>query len=201
MATVYVVDDDATVRQSLEWLMGSVGLPVRSFATAEEFLTAWSREAPGCLVLDIRMPGMGGLNLLSRLADEETRIPVIIVTGYADVPTAVRAMKTGAVDFIEKPFNDQELLDRVRRAVQQGTQNGREQTRRSDVQQRLATLTSRERQVLKKILAGLTSRQIAEELGLSARTVEVHRGNVMKKMRAEGVQKLVRLTFDLKIEG
>lgn len=192
-ATVFVIDDDPAIRESLRWLIESVGLNVKVFATAPEFLESYVPGPPSCLVLDIRMPGMSGLDLQAELAAREIRVPVIIITGHAEVPVAVRAMKAGAFDFIEKPFSDQLLLDRIARAIEFDTQARRGRSAQADVASRLAQLTPRERQVMELVIAGKANKVIASELGLSPKTVEVHRAHVMKKMQADSLADLVRL--------
>jgi two-component system response regulator FixJ len=193
--TVFVVDDDPAVRDSLRWLLQSVGLPVKTHATAEEFLASYDPSAPGCLVLDLRMPGMGGLNLQEELAARRMTLPVIMITGHAEVPAAVRAMKTGAIDFIEKPFSDELLLDRIRRAIQADLQAREAQAQHAEVARRYGLLTPRERQVMACVVAGKANKVIAAELGLSVKTVEVHRANVMHKMAVDSIAELVRLAL------
>ncbi|HYH40269.1 MAG TPA: response regulator transcription factor [Azospirillum sp.] len=194
--TVYVVDDDEAVRTSLAWLIGSVGLAVRAFGSADAFLAAWTEERPGCLVLDVRMPGMSGLELQEALARRGSSLPVIIVTGHADVPMAVRALKAGAIDFIEKPFNDQLLLDRIQDAVKRSQAAFAGQARRARVQSLLARLTPRERQVAELVAAGKPNKVIAFELDLSMKTVEVHRHNAMDKLEVASVADLTRLFME-----
>ncbi|WP_431861132.1 response regulator transcription factor [Azospirillum sp.] len=191
--TVFVVDDDEAVRKSLAWLIGSVGLAVQAYESADAFLASWTVERPGCLVLDVRMPGMSGLELQDALARRGSSLPVIIVTGHADVPMAVRALKAGAVDFIEKPFNDQVLLDRIQDAVKRSQSAFAGQARRALVQALLARLTPRERQVAELVAAGKPNKVIAFELDLSMKTVEVHRHNVMDKLEVASVADLTRL--------
>jgi len=192
-ATVFVIDDDPAIRESLRWLIESVGLNVKVFATAPEFLESYLPGPPSCLVLDIRMPGMSGLDLQAELAARDIRVPVIIITGHAEVPVAVRAMKAGAFDFIEKPFSDQLLLDRISRAIEFDTQVRHGRSVQADVASRLAQLTPRERQVMELVIVGKANKVIASELGLSPKTVEVHRAHVMKKMQADSLADLVRL--------
>lgn len=192
-ATVFVIDDDPAIRESLRWLIESIGLNVKVFATAPEFLESYLPDPPSCLVLDIRMPGMSGLDLQAELAARDIRVPVIIITGHAEVPVAVRAMKAGAFDFIEKPFSDQLLLDRISRAIEFDTQARRGRSAQADVASRLAQLTPREHQVMELVIAGKANKVIASELGLSPKTVEVHRAHVMKKMQADSLADLVRL--------
>ncbi len=191
--TVFVVDDDPAIRESLRWLIESVGLNVKMFTTAYEFLEGYDPSLPGCLVLDIRMPGMSGLDLQNELAARQFSIPVLIITGHAEVPVAVRAMKAGALDFIEKPFSDQLLLDRIRRAIEKDTESRRAHSQRAEVAARLAQLTPREREVMDLVIAGKANKVIASELGLSPKTVEVHRAHVMKKMQVDSLADLVRL--------
>ncbi len=192
-ATVFVVDDDSAVRESLRWLIESVGLKVRTFGTAREFLDTYDPNQPGCLVLDIRMPGMSGLELQDRLAEKNIHLPVIIITGYGDVPVAVRAMKNGAIDFIEKPFSDQVLLERIQLAIEQDSAYRRITERRQDIENRLSVLTPREREVMYLVVEGKPSREIAKELGLSTRTVEVHRTHLMDKTKVRSVAELARM--------
>jgi FixJ family two-component response regulator len=191
--TVFVVDDDPAIRESLRWLIESVGLNVKIFATAQEFLEGYDPSSAGCLVLDIRMPGMSGLDLQNELAARKANIPILIITGHAEVPVAVRAMKAGALDFIEKPFSDQLLLDRIRRAIEKDAEFRRVNSQRAEVAARLAGLTPREREVMDLVIAGKANKVIASELGLSPKTVEVHRAHVMKKMRVDSLADLVRV--------
>jgi len=191
--TVYVVDDDAAVRNSLRFLIESAGFHVATFANAREFLTGYEGDGPGCLVLDVRLPGSSGLDLQQQLVAEGITIPVIIVTGHGDVPIAVRAMRTGALDFIEKPYDDQVLLDRIRHAVELDNRNRRDRAQRQDILARVALLTPREREVLDGVVGGSANKQIAGDLGISTKTVEAHRAHVMEKMRVESLAELVRL--------
>ena len=194
--TVFVVDDDDAMRKSLTWLIGSVGLAVETYDGAAAFLAAWSDERPGCLVLDVRMPGMSGLELQDTLARRGSALPVIVITGHADVPMAVRALKAGAVDFIEKPFNDQVLLDRIHDAVQRSRTAFAGQARRAKMLALLARLTPRERQVAELVAAGKPNKVIAFDLDLSMKTVEVHRHNVMDKLEVASVADLTRLFME-----
>jgi len=193
-ATVYVVDDDPAMRSSLRWLIESVGLSVRTCASAQDFLRTYDGDA-GCLVLDMRMPGMSGLDLQAELAARKIHIPILIITGYAEVPLAVRAMKAGAFDFIEKPFSDQTLLDRIRAAVTQDEAARRRRAARREVEERLSQLTSREHDVFDRVVTGKSNKVIAAELGLSAKTVEVHRAHVMEKLKADSLADLIRLSL------
>jgi two-component system response regulator FixJ len=193
--TVFVVDDDRAMRESLSWLLDSVGLHVRSYATAADFLADHDPAQPGCLVLDVRMPGMSGLDLQAELARRGVELPTIVITGHAEVSMAVRAVKSGAIDFIEKPFSDQLLLDRVRQALEMDRQAREVRSRREDARRRLATLTAREREVLNLVVAGRANKEIASELGVSPKTVEVHRAHVMSKMCVDSLAELIRVTL------
>jgi FixJ family two-component response regulator len=192
---VFVVDDDPAMRDSLRWLIESTGLQVETFADARTFLARIRPELPGCLVLDVRMPDMSGLDLQSELARRGIGLPTIVVTGHAEVPMAVRAVKAGAIDFIEKPFSDQLLLDRVRQGIEMDRHERDGRARRAEVLRRMSLLTQREREVLDLVVAGRANKEIAAELHLSPKTVEVHRAHVMEKMQASSVAELVRLTI------
>ena len=198
--TVFIVDDDEAMRNSLAWLIGSVGLAVETHESAAAFLAAFRAggpdERPGCLVLDVRMPGMSGLELQDALARCGSALPVIMITGHADVPMAVRALRAGAVDFIEKPFNDQMLLDRVHEAIARSAKACAERARRARVRDLLDRLTPRERQVAELVAAGKPNKVIAYELDLSMKTVEVHRHNVMEKLELASVADLTRLLLE-----
>ncbi len=191
--TIFVVDDDQAVRESLRWLIEAIGLAVETFGSPSEFLGAYDRDRPGCVVLDVRLPGMSGLELQEKLRARGIDIPVIMITAFGDVPTAVRAMKGGAADFIEKPFNDQELLDCIQRCVERNGTRRQEQSQRATILARLARLTTREREVLDLVVAGNTSTAIAEQLGIGRRTVDSHRARMMRKMEAKTVQALLRM--------
>jgi len=195
--TVFVVDDDDAVRESLRWLIESVGLRVETYGSAREFLAAYDPVRPGCLVLDVRMPGMSGLDLQDRLALLQNAPPTIIITGHGDVPMAVRAMKAGALDFVQKPFNDQVLVDCIQRALERDDRDRRDRMRRASVATLLARLTPREREVMDRMMAGMPSRAIAADLGIRPRTVESHRASVMEKMHAESISELVRLVLSV----
>ena len=194
---VFVVDDDHAARESLSWLIGSVHLRVAAFASADEFLVAYPPGQPGCLIADVRMPGLSGLDLQAELKRRGIEIPVIVVTGHGDVPMAVRAMKAGALDFVEKPFNDQVLIDLVQKAVETSLAGARGQGERRDIQARLDQLTPRERQVLGMIAAGESNKGIAHVLGISEKTVEAHRAHVMEKMQARSLAELMKLVIAL----
>ncbi len=193
---VYVVDDDPAMRHSLAWLIGALGVPVESFASGEEFLRAVRPEQPGCLVTDVRMPGMSGLELQDTLTRAGSLLTVVVITGHADVPMAVRALRAGAVDFIEKPFNDQVLLDRVHEALEQSHRAWEEQARKDHVRSLLARLTPRERQVADLVVAGKPNKVIAAEINISLKTVEVHRHNVMEKLEVGSIADLTRLLIE-----
>ncbi len=190
---VFVVDDDAAVRRFLGGLIESVELRVEAYASAQDFLKAYEPGRPGCLVLDVRMPGMSGLELQRELADRAIDLPVIVLTGHGNVQVAVHAMKAGAVDFIEKPFDNELLLDRIQKAVAGSVHAASERIRRNEIAIRLQQLTPRERQVLDLVVSGETNKGVARHLEISERTVEIHRANVMRKMRATSLADLVRL--------
>jgi FixJ family two-component response regulator len=193
--TAYVVDDDEAIRTLWRWLMESNGIAVRAFGTAVEFIESYERDAPGCLVLDLRLPGMSGLELQDYLKRNGIEIPIVFVTAHADVPTAVTAIKSGAVDLIEKPFNYRQVLSIIEKAFQRDAENRGRRGRHAEIAQRLATLTEREREVLRRIIDGKPNKIIAAELDLSVKTVEVHRAKVMEKMGAESVAELVQRTI------
>lgn len=189
--TVFVVDDDDAVRESLDTLLSSVGLAVETFSSADDFLAFYTGEQPGCLVLDIRMRGMSGLELQQELRHRALNIPVIIITGHGDVPVAIKALKNGAVEFLQKPFSKQLLLEHINRAIEQDRCQRDADTLRREIGAKLEQLTPRENDVMLGILAGKLSKQIASELGVSKKTVDVHRGNLMRKMGVDTVATLV----------
>jgi FixJ family two-component response regulator len=191
---VFVVDDDEAVCESLRLLIGDIGLEVRTFTSAKQFLEQYDASHPGCLVLDVRMSGMSGLELQSRLVEMAVRIPTIIITGHADVPMAVEAMKAGAMDFIEKPFRDQVLLDSIQKAVDMDLRSRRQHRERQDVQSKMELLTQREREVMERLVAGKSNKSIAFDLGISQKTVDFHRANILEKVGVSSVVELVRLT-------
>ena len=191
--TVFVVDDDQAVRDSLRWLVESVGHNVRTFPSAQTFLDEFDPRQSGCLVLDVRMPGASGVELQEHLRETGSKIPIIVITGHADVATAVRAMKAGAVDFIEKPFSDQLLLDHIHRCIEQDAELRAETEHAHEIIGRRAQLTPRQLRVMELVASGLSNRIIAEKLGISLKTVEAHRAKVMDKMKARSVAELVRL--------
>ncbi|QDV19357.1 Transcriptional regulatory protein TdiR [Gimesia panareensis] len=198
-ATVFVVDDDPAIRKSLRWLIESVGLKVQTHELASDFLESYSPDRPGCLVLDVRIPGMSGLELQEKLRERGYDIPVIIVSGYGDVPMAVRAMKAGAVDFLEKPVSDQVLLDYIQKGIERDIKNKAIRLQNKDLLERKATLTRRELEVMDYVVSGFSSREIAEKLNVSFKTVEAHRAKIMKKMQAKSVPKLIQM--ELQIQG
>ncbi|BAU49008.1 LuxR family transcriptional regulator [Sulfurifustis variabilis] len=192
-AVVYLVDDDQAVRDSLKWVIESAGFTVETYASSQAFLDAYRHDRPGCLVLDVRMPGISGLNLQTRLADKHSILPIIFISAHATVPDAVRAMRAGAVDFLIKPFNNQDLLDRIEQCVAEAVRRREERRQREEVARRLATLTPREREVLDGVVAGRTNRAIAAEMKVSVKTVDAHRAKVMDKMQASSLAELVHL--------
>jgi RNA polymerase sigma factor (sigma-70 family) len=198
-ATVFVVDDDAPLRESLRNLIRSVGLRVELFASAQEFLQSQQPDTPSCLVLDVRMPGLSGLDLQKQTSEAGLEIPIIFITGHGDVPMTVRAMKAGAVEFLTKPFRDQDLLDAIQQALER-SRNAREQRAATkELRQRFASLTPREREVMERVVAGLLNKQIGAELGTSETTVKIHRHQVMEKMAAGSLPELVRMADRLGI--
>ena len=196
-ALVMVVDDDAGVRNAMRSLLKSVGLNSALYASAQEFLTAYQPSQLGCLVLDIRMPGMSGLELQQQLNLRGAVIPVIFMTGHGDIPMAVEAMQHGAFDFLQKPFRDQDLLDRIQRAIAKDAELRKSLGEHTRIRERLDELTPREREVLDLMTRGLQNKVIAQDLGVSPRTVEIHRARVMEKMEAQSVAELVRMMLDL----
>jgi FixJ family two-component response regulator len=190
---IVVIDDDASVRKALDNLFKSVGFAVELFASPQEFLHSERPDRPGCIVLDVRFPGRSGLDMQRDLATANAQLPIIFITGYGDIPMSVRAMKAGAVEFLTKPFRDQDLLDAVGAAIEQDRARRAGESRLAELQARYETLTARERQVMSLVVAGRLNKQIAGELGVSEMTVKMHRRQVMRKMQAGGVAQLVRL--------
>ncbi len=200
-STVFVVDDDADLRESLGWLFESAGLRFKGYSTAQEFLTEYKFDEPGCLLLDVRMPGLSGLDLQEELRRRGVPPPIIIMTGHARVPMAVRALRGGAIDFIQKPFSDQSLLERVRQAIDLDRRTRQARMECARFADLLTHLTPREREVMGLVIAGKPNKIIADDLGISAKTVEIHRGRVMEKLQVESVAALVRLDLLWKANG
>jgi FixJ family two-component response regulator len=197
--TVFIVDDDAQMRESLNNLIRSVGLRVELFASAQAFVQSRHPDAPSCLVLDVRMPGLSGLDLQKQASDAGLEIPIIFITGHGDIPMSVRAMKAGAVEFLTKPFRDQDLLDAIQQALERSRKAREQQAATEELRRRFALLTPREREVMERVVAGLLNKQIGAELGTSETTVKIHRHQVMEKMGADSLPELVRMADRLGI--
>jgi two-component system, LuxR family, response regulator FixJ len=195
--TVFIVDDDTAVRDALKFLLRSVGHPVETYASALDFLDAYRDDRPGCLVLDIRMPGMSGLELQEKLVERRSILPIIFITGHGDVPMAVEAMQSGAMDFIQKPFRDQDLLDRINQGLEKDAAMRASIKELNSIRERLASLTPREREVMDLVVHGKANKVIAGDLDLSQRTVEIHRARVMEKMQAASLAHLVRMVIEI----
>ena len=198
-AVVFVVDDDEGMRQSLKNLIGSVGLRVEAFASAQEFLRSKLTDVPGCLVLDVRLPGLSGLDLQKRMAEAGIEIPIIFITGHGDIPMTVQAMKAGAIEFLTKPFRDQDLLDAIQQALEHDRKTREQRAEIEKLRSRLDSLTPREREVMGLVVAGLLNKQIAGELGTSETTVKNHRHQIMEKMGADSLAELVKMAYKLGI--
>ena len=195
-ATVFIVDDDEAVRASLKLLLKTLRLPALAYASAQEFLAAFDPQRPGCLVLDIRMPAMSGLELQQELNARGALLPIIFITGHGDVPMAVEAMQQGAMDFLQKPFRDQDLIDRINKALERDRAGRELLSNRARIQARIAALSPREQEVLAQVTQGKINKVIAAELALSQRTVEIHRAHIMEKMGANSLAHLVRMVID-----
>ena len=192
---VYIIDDDQAMVESLSWIIESIGLRIRTYVRAQDFLDEYDPQQHGCLLLDVRMPGMSGIELLQRLRELKVSLPVIVVSGHGDVPLAVEAMKTGALDFIEKPFDDDVFLRAVRLALSAQAVDSQRQAQKATINSRLESLSNREREVLEGLVAGHPNKTIAYDLGISPRTVEIYRANVMEKMQARSLSDLVRMAL------
>jgi RNA polymerase sigma factor (sigma-70 family) len=190
--TVFVVDDDSEVRETLRWLVESVGLRIETFASAQDFLNTYDPSRPGCLVTDVRMPGISGIELQAKLAADEVTLPIIVVSGYADVPTAVRSMKKGAIDFVQKPFDEQMMLERIQLSILEDARLRQKRAGQDRAAACLQSLSPRERQVMDLVILGKSNKEVARELNISPKTVEVHRSNVMSKMQVDSLAELVR---------
>jgi two-component system, LuxR family, response regulator FixJ len=200
-APVHVIDDDEALRESLSFLLRSAGIEVKTYSSATTFLASLPDTGLTCVITDVRMPGLSGVELLRRLRELKLEIPVIVITGHGDVPLAVEAMKMGAIDFLEKPFDDEVLLASVRSALKQQDGESKRRTERAEIEGKLASLSNRERDVLEGLVAGKANKQIAYDLGISPRTIEIYRANLMTKMKADSLSELVRMALIVGVIG
>ncbi len=198
---VFLVDDDPDMQESIRSLLKSVGLPLESYTTAQDFLDKYDRSKEGCMILDVRMPGMSGLDLQQRMKEKGIDLPIIVVSGHADVPMTVRAIKTGAIDLIEKPFNDQVLLDRIHEGLEENSRRQQQKEESAEVVERMETLTPREKEVLNMVVSGKTNKNIAADLNISRKTLDIHRSKVLQKMKAESIADLVRMVLRQRCYG
>jgi len=199
LPTVFIIDDDRSVRRAIQDLVESVGLRCESFAAAQEFLSRKPTDGPCCLVLDVRLPHISGLDFQRQLADAGVQIPIVFITGHGDIPMTVKAMKSGAVEFLTKPLRDQELLDAIQQALERDRVTREQQNEIDNLRERYATLTAREREVMSLVASGMLNKQIGSELGASETTIKIHRGRVMEKMQAGSFAELVRMADKLKL--